>query len=52
MTKNSEFDIIIIASSIVDYKNELKLAKEIKKKSNAKICIANEGSFEKSTNSI
>ena len=32
-----EFDIIIIASSIVDYKNELKLAKEIKRKSNAKI---------------
>ena len=34
---NDEFDIIIIASSIVDFKNELELAREIKKTSNAKI---------------
>lgn len=32
-----DFDIIIIASSIVDYKSELQLAVDIKKTSNAKI---------------
>jgi len=34
---DGDFDIIIIASSIVDYKNELQLARDIKQTSNAKI---------------
>jgi len=34
---DGEFDLVIIMSSIVDYKNELRLARSIRKKSNAKV---------------